>query len=397
MSKRWTYAKLGDIADVQSGGTPSVANSDFWGGDIPWYSSGELNEVLTVAPERRITEAGLAGSNAKLFPAGSLLVGMYDTAAMKMSILDRDAAFNQAIAGVKPNDALNIRFVFYALNSIKDELLGQRRGVRQKNLSLGKVREFPIPLCPLGEQHRIVTLLDEAFEGIATAKAHAEQNLRNSRTLFETLLSHALARGNSGWREVSLADATGGVCTGPFGSLLHKSDYVENGIPLINPAHITDVGFAPDFRKSVSALTAQRLSSYLLHQGDIVIGRRGEMGRCAVVSKAEEGWLCGTGSFIIRSSSQCDSRFLARLLRSEGCKKRLEKIAGGAVMPNLSNSDLGDFLISLPPLDVQREILREVDVMAQEIERLEGIYQRKLTALTELQQSLLHQAFTGKL
>jgi len=322
---------------------------------------------------------------------------MYDTAAMKMSILDRDAAFNQAIAGVKPNDALNIRFVFYALNSIKDELLGQRRGVRQKNLSLGKVREFPIPLCPLGEQHRIVTLLDEAFEGIATAKAHAEQNLRNSRTLFETLLSHALARGNSGWREVSLADATGGVCTGPFGSLLHKSDYVENGIPLINPAHITDVGFAPDFRKSVSALTAQRLSSYLLHQGDIVIGRRGEMGRCAVVSKAEEGWLCGTGSFIIRSSSQCDSRFLARLLRSEGCKKRLEKIAGGAVMPNLSNSDLGDFLISLPPLDVQREILREVDVMAQEIERLEGIYQRKLTALTELQQSLLHQAFTGKL
>src|SRR5690242_4056440 len=91
--------KLGDITDVQSGGTPSVSNKAFWNGDIPWYSSGELNDLYTSSPKRHITAAGLEGSNAKLFPAGSLLIGMYDTAALKMSILDRAGAFNQAIAG----------------------------------------------------------------------------------------------------------------------------------------------------------------------------------------------------------------------------------------------------------------------------------------------------------
>jgi type I restriction enzyme S subunit len=288
-------------------------------------------------------------------------------------------------------------FVYYAqtgeyLAAVEREATGTTR----KRISRARLGQVPVPIAPLAEQRRIVTILDEAFEGIATAKAHAEQNLRNVRALFECYLSRALARGGRGWREISLADATGGVCTGPFGSLLHKSEYVENGIPLINPAHITDVGFAPDLRKSVSASTAQRLSSYLLRQGDIVIGRRGDMGRCAVVTAAEEGWLCGTGSFIIRSSSHCDARFLVRLLRSDDCKKRLEKIAGGAVMPNLSNSDLSDFVILLPPIDVQREILGDVDAMAQEVERLEFIGRKKISALTELQQSLLHQAFTGQ-
>src|SRR3954462_7371624 len=98
MKAGWQIKKLGDVAEVQSGGTPLVSNKSFWNGDIPWYSSGELNDLYTSIPERHITAAGLKGSNAKLFPAGSLLIGMYDTAALKMSILDRAGAFNQAIA-----------------------------------------------------------------------------------------------------------------------------------------------------------------------------------------------------------------------------------------------------------------------------------------------------------
>lgn len=95
MKKEWTKRKLGEIADVQSGGTPRVSNTAYWDGEIPWYSSGELNGVYTVAPERHISTAGLENSNAKLFPRGSLLIGMYDTAALKMSVLDRDGAFNK--------------------------------------------------------------------------------------------------------------------------------------------------------------------------------------------------------------------------------------------------------------------------------------------------------------
>jgi restriction endonuclease S subunit len=158
----WPTKPLGDVAEVQSGGTPLVSTKEFWGGDIAWYSSGELNSIKTGEPERLITDAGLAGSNAKLFPTGSLLLGMYDTAALKMSILDRAAAFNQAIAGVKPNPRLETEFLFHAINFQKPALLSLRRGVRQKNLSLGKIKEIVVPVPSPQVQHNLVERLRAA-------------------------------------------------------------------------------------------------------------------------------------------------------------------------------------------------------------------------------------------
>src|SRR5258708_36731793 len=106
-----------------------------------------------------ITQAGLDNSNAKLFPKGSLLIGMYDTAALKMSILDRDGAFNQAIAGVKPNGDLEMEFIFHAINVAKPRLLLERRGVRQKNLSLGKIKDISLPVPERSEQCEVVSRL----------------------------------------------------------------------------------------------------------------------------------------------------------------------------------------------------------------------------------------------
>jgi len=204
MKKGWQTKTLGEIADVQSGGTPLVSNKAFWNGNLPWYSSGELNDLYTSAPERHVSALGIESSNAKIFPEGSLLIGMYDTAALKMSILDRAGAFNQAIAGVRPNERIDLVFVLHAINAIRESVLGQRRGVRQKNLSLGKIREIPIPVPPLAEQQRIVGLLDEAFEGIATAKANAEKNLQNARALFESHLQSVFTQRGPGWRHDQL-------------------------------------------------------------------------------------------------------------------------------------------------------------------------------------------------
>jgi type I restriction enzyme S subunit len=197
--------------------------------------------------------------------------------------------------------------------------------------------------------------------------------------------------------ETSLGAATGGVFTGPFGSLLHKSDYVENGIPLVNPAHITDSGVDADMNKTVSKQTVRRLSSYIMHEGDIVIGRRGEMGRCALVTKAEDGWLCGTGSFFIKPSDHCEPRYLVRFLRSEGCRKRLATLTGGAVMPNLSNTALAEFRMELPPLARQKVIVGKIDELAEQTQDLASVYDRKLVELDALKRSLLHEAFAGNL
>ncbi len=96
---------------------------------------------------------------------------MYDTAALKMSMLDKNAAFNQAIAGVKPHENIHLKFILYAIDSIRFEILHQRRGVRQKNLSLAKIKNIRLPIPQVSEQQGIVAILDKAFEGIDRAIA----------------------------------------------------------------------------------------------------------------------------------------------------------------------------------------------------------------------------------
>jgi type I restriction enzyme S subunit len=286
---------------------------------------------------------------------------------------------------------------YFLSQSHIQEYLSTQGSATMPALNFGQLKTVKIEYPPIPEQKRIVAILDQAFADIEQARAKTEQNLKNARELFESYLQQVFSQRGGGWVESTLGEVTGGIYTGPFGSLLHKSDYIENGIPLVNPAHITALGIEVDNRKTVSKETAERLSSYIMEKGDVVIGRRGEMGRCALVTSQESGFLCGTGSFFIKSSSRCDSGYLVRYLRSASCVARLEKIAGGAVMPNLSNKDLSNFAILLPPIEKQIEILELIDILSEETEKVALTYQKKLDSLDELKKSILQKAFSGKL
>lgn len=187
----WEKKRLGDAFYVKSGGTPSRSKKEYWNGDIPWYSSGELGNRYTTNSERNINSLAIDNSNAKLFPKGSLLIGMYDTAAMKMSILDRDATFNQAIAGVKPCEEYNLQFIRLYLDSIKTEMFELRRGTRQKNLSLEKIKEIKIPLPPLPEQKRIVKELDTLSEKVRQLQEIYTKQIANCDELKQSYLQKA--------------------------------------------------------------------------------------------------------------------------------------------------------------------------------------------------------------
>ncbi|MGM0564568.1 MAG: restriction endonuclease subunit S [Pseudomonadota bacterium] len=189
----WELKKLGEVTTVQSGGTPLRSKPEYWDGDIPWYSSGELNDLVATAPARYITEKGLINSNAKIFSEGSLLIGMYDTAALKMAILDREAAFNQAIAGATPSESLDLRFVYFAINAAKRSLLLQRRGVRQKNLSLGKIKNIEIPTPPLAVQRDVAERLLSLMSDIDRLHEIEQQKLTALAELKQSLLQKAFS------------------------------------------------------------------------------------------------------------------------------------------------------------------------------------------------------------
>lgn len=312
---------------------------------------------------------------------------------------DIEYSFGGFMGLLKPRADVYPKYLYWLTQSkgYSKFIMGLTDGANINNLKFSQLKDFPVPLPEVREQKRIVAILDQAFADIDKARALTEKNLKNARELFESYLQQVFSQRGEGWVNTSIGEITAGVLTGPFGSLLHKSDYIEDGIPLINPAHISAAGIVPDRKKTVSVETAERLSSYVMEEGDIVIGRRGEMGRCAVVTRKESGYLCGTGSFIIKSSSQCDSGYLVRYLRSASCVSRLEKIAGGAVMPNLSNSELSRFEIWMPPIDQQRKILDLIEELSAETNQVVSVYQRKLIGLEELKRSLLQKAFAGEL
>ena len=403
MTAPWSSKSLGELFRV--GSSRRVLQSQWQSEGVPFYRGREITLLAVegfVNNALFISEDLYAEFSAKngVPSAGDIMITAIGTIGNSYIVQDSDRFYfkDASVLWLKKTTDVSSDFINWWLKSpLFFEQLDRGNGATVDTLTIQKLQTVAVNLPPLPEQQRIVTLLDEAFDGIATARAHAEKNLQNARAIFESHLQSVFTQQGDGWVETTLGDASGGVFTGPFGSILHKSDYVENGIPLVNPAHITDIGIEPDYRKTVSVSTAAKLSSYIMRKGDIVVGRRGEMGRCALVTEVEDGWLCGTGSFYIKPSSRCDSRYLVRFLRSDACKRHLEKIAGGAVMPNLSNSDLSNLSFHLPSFETQIAIGNAIDDIASETQSLESLYQRKLTALDELKKSLLAQAFSGAL
>jgi type I restriction enzyme, S subunit len=198
-----------------------------------------------------------------------------------------------------------------------------------------------------------------------------------------------------GWETKPLAEFAELVSTGPFGSLLHKSDYVDDGLPLVNPINIVGERIVPDPAKLISEATRQRLGSYVLRERDIVVARRGEIGRCAVIGAHESGWMCGTGSFFIRPLPIIDSRFLAHLIRSNDYRRRLEEASTGTTMQNLSNTALGELPISVPGLAEQRRIVAILDEAFEGLALATANAEKNLKNARELFDNYLNSAFKG--
>ena len=161
-----------------------------------------------------------------------------------------------------------------------------------------------------------------------------------------------------GFEKVALSDLAE-IKIGPFGSLLHKEDYIEGGHALVNPSHIVDGKVSVDEKLTVSDDKFAELSAYHLQVGDVVMGRRGEMGRCAVV--LDDGLLCGTGSLLIRTKGEVTADYIQKIISFPSFKKTIEDMAVGQTMPNLNVPIVSGFQIIKPPMEVQRAYYKFVE------------------------------------
>lgn len=397
LPKNWVECKLGELATVQSGGTPSRGINSYWNGDIPWVKISDIKEMYVDKTTEFITEVGLKNSSTRIFPKGTILFTIFATLG-KIGILNIDAATNQAIAGITPSKFIDDKYLTYSLINLSNSISEYGKGVAQKNINQAILKDTLIPLPPLAEQNRIVEKLDMFFTLLETIKT----SMTNIPLLLKDFRKQVLMQAVTGKllnvnQFTELGNLKIEIKTGPFGSALHKSDYIENGIPVINPSHIHNGSIIPDNNVTISKEYFKKLKAYKLFDNDVILGRRGEMGRAALYNEEYGDCLCGTGSIILRCGNNLYPKFLTYYLRSPFCIEYLNTNSVGSTMVNLNQKIIKSLRVPSISYSEQKEIVNRIESLFAKADVIEQQYKSLKQKIDTLPQALLHKAFKGEL
>ena len=279
---------------------------------------------------------------------GDLIVGMdgeFNIARWK-SI---DALLNQRVCKLKAKEGTNEEYLRFALVKALKTIEDKTAFVTVKHLSAKELNKLELDMPGIEEQN----VRAESMAKLEKVISHRKEELSALDNLIKARFVEMFGDPVSnpyGYDKVALSDLAD-IKIGPFGSLLHKEDYIDGGHPLLNPSHIVDGKVSPDDKLTISDEKYEELSAYQLKTGDVVMGRRGEMGRCAVVP--EDGFLCGTGSMLIRTKGEVTADYIQKIISFPSFKKTIEDMAVGQTMPNLNVPIVSGFQIIKPPMEVQ--------------------------------------------
>ena len=325
-------------------------------------------------------------SSAKMVFPGTVVLAMYGATVGQVGILDIATTTNQAVCSIT-SDTLASDFLYYLLCGKKNYFLDVAVGGAQPNISQQIIKDTIIPVPPLPIQQRIVAELD-CISGILEKKRQQLKELDNlAQAIFYEMFGDPVEN-EKGW-EVKKLGEIGTIKIGPFGSLLHTSDYITNGIPLVNPVHMQNGCIKADNNFTISTEKARELNAYQLKTNDLIFARRGDIGRCAVVSEKENGFLCGTGSLFVRFERILDVTFILFCTKAESFIKDLVSKAKGATMLNINCKIVEDLLVILPPLSLQQSFAAKIEA----IEKQKELISRSIKEVQTLFDSRMQEYF----
>lgn len=282
------------------------------------------------------------------------------------------------------------KYIYYRMQIINfDHSTHKRYWIQQYS----KIR---VCVPPLPEQERIVSRIEELFSqldaGVETLKKTKAQLAVYRQAVLKEAFSSELSS-----KTVEIREIVDDIRIGPFGTMLHKSDYISGGVPVINPQHIKSGKILLSASVTVSEEKARDLSAYRLQTNDIIMGRRGEMGRAAAITDVENGWLCGTGSILFRLKPNFDAGFYAQILSSPDVVHYLEEHATGTTMKNL-NEDIVQYIpVPFVTAEMQRDITMKMGCKMSVCDSIEQTVDTALQQAEAMRQGILKQAFGGAL
>lgn len=376
--------KLGSLCNILSGfafksdlfgeeGLPIVRIRDVVRGYSDTYYSGDYDEKY-------------------ILDDGDILIGMdgdFNTAYWNGG----RALLNQRVCKIEVDSTkLCKKFIYYFLPLELKKIWDETPFVTVKHLSVKKIVDIDVPDWPLETQKQIAAVLEKADQ-LRKDCQQMEQELNSlAQSVFIEMFGDPVTN-PKGWETTPL-DTIAKVQIGPFGSQLHKEDYISNGIPLINPTHIAEGKIVPDKDLTLTLEKFETLPNYHLQPGDIIMGRRGEMGRTALVDDSSKGWFCGTGSLFIRITSELiQPVYLNSVMSSSSIKRWLEEQSLGATMPNLNKGILHSIQVPIPSNVLQTKYnLFLASLKNQQVEQ-----NKQYDEINSFFNALMQKAFSGEL
>ncbi|AUR03436.1 putative type I restriction-modification system, S subunit [Phaeobacter inhibens] len=390
----WPTVAISDVAEVVGGATPKSSVEEFWGGEIRWATPKDLSGLGTKYigdTPRKITERGLKSCAASVLPSNSVLFSSRAPIG-HVAINTEPMATNQGFKSFVPGPDLDSSFLYWWLDANRARLQALGTGATFKEVSKAVVKRIEIPLPPLEEQKRIAGILDQA-DALRRLRTRALDKLN---TLGQAIFHEMFVRDpDQNWPSVLIDDIVSNARTGPFGSQLLVSEFVDEGIPVLGIDNVVQNKFAWAKERYITPKKYKDLERYTVLPGDVLITIMGTCGRCAVVpddipTAINTKHIC----CLTLDRERVSPEFLqAAFLNHPAILRQLGVQAKGAVMPGLNMGIIKGLSLQLPPMGLQNKYSELVSSSTKDLERQNC----SLEKTEELFSSLQHRAFRGEL
>nr|WRE04791.1 restriction endonuclease subunit S [Helicobacter pylori] len=384
----WQRVRLGDIAEIIGGGTPSTQITSFWNGSINWFTPTEIGITKYVyKSQRTITPLGLKKSSAKLLPIGTILLtsraSIGDCAILKVV-----ATTNQGFQSLIPLEKINNEFLYYLMLTLKNKLLKLASGSTFLEVSPNKIKNLLIPLPPLNEQIAIANILSDVDRYLYSLDALILKKESVKKALsFELLSQRKRLKGfNQAWQRVRLGDIAEIIGGGTPSTQI--TSFWNGSINWFTPTEIGITKYVYKSQRTITPLGLKKSSAKLLPIGTILLTSRASIGDCAilkVVATTNQGFQS------LIPLEKINNEFLYYLMLT--LKNKLLKLASGSTFLEVSPNKIKNLLIPLPPLNEQIAIANILSDVDNEITSLKN----KKSQFENIKKALNHDLMSAKI
>lgn len=396
LPKGWEIKKLGDVLTIERGGSPRPIKKYLTDSSegINWIkiSDATASNKYIYETKEKITREGL--HKTRMVHEGDFLLSNSMSFGrpyiMRTSGCIHDGWLVLKQEGEK---VFEIEYLYYLLSSpyLFEQFDSLAAGSTVRNLNIRLVSSVEVPVPPLPEQQRIVAILDETFSAIERSRNNAEQNLKNAKELFESYLQGVFEKKGNGWEEKKLGevyDVRDGTHDSP--------KYHNQGYPLVTSKNLKNHKLTFDNIKFISETDYLNINKRSkVDVGDVLFAMIGTIGNPVVIEDEPNYAIKNVALFKVGNNQ--NSYFLKYFLDSKQTIEKMMRDAKGTTQKFVGLGYLRSFPILVPPLKEQQTIVRQLDTLRIETQKLESIYQKKILLLEELKKSILQKAFSGEL